>query len=266
MLKLAKTKNWRKEKALKKAKNRIFNKVPKNTSPQQLKSKKKKIIVKKKYGQHKIGLFKNLKFKYLFSSKSRIKKKPKQLQRNLVLKQKSHFDLFYNFYFLKKIINTILVKGLKKNTQNTLNKSFIFLKKHKKFSFILFFKLLILLRTPLYFKPVYRSGELFTVPAPLSYLKQWFICFKLLKKLEKSVRFGSFLKKLQGEYAYIYNDIFLNLPKIRQKMKIKNKKKKRTFLPFKNIKKVLPTSFLLSLYVSKNLSIVENSSYFHYRW
>jgi len=220
---------------------------------------KKFLSPKIKYNPQKVKLFSHTKAYY---SLKKLKKVKRMSRRFYFVKKNFRFDLFYNFLFFKKVVTSVLVKGLKKKTKTTIFKSFIYLKKNKKLSFLVFLKLIILLRVPLYFKPVYRSGELFTVPVPLSYLKQWFMCFKLLKKLEKSVRFGSFLNKLEGEYSYLYNDIFLNLPKIRRNIIAKKKK----FSPFKLKKKVMPSSFLLHLFLSKNAAILDNSSYFHYRW
>ena len=253
----AKKKNKLKVKSKKKPKNKISVKK-KNTKN----LKKKEILYQKiKYKPQKVKLFSQTKARYFIKKNKKVKIK-RMSRRFYLVKKRFRFDLFYNFLFLKKAVSSVLVKGLKKKTQATIFKSFFYLKKNKKLSFLVFFKLLILLRVPLYFKPVYRSGELFTVPVPLSYLKQWFMCFKLLKKLEKSVRFGSFLNKLEGEYSYLYNDIFLNLPKIRRNINAKTK----FFSPFKFKKKVMPSSFLLHLFLSKNAAILDNSSYFHYRW
>jgi len=196
-----------------------------------------------------------------------LKKRKNRFKRNktirLILPKFKKIDLFYNMDFFQKSITSLLSMGKKNFTKKQIFLSFAFLKKQKKLAFILFLKILLILRSPMYFKPVYRSGELFSVPVPLSYLKQWFLCFKFLKTLEKTTRLGSFLQKLQGEYLYIYNDVFLNLSYIQ---KVLVKKKQKHFLPLILKKHILTSSFLLQQFKTKNIALVDNSSYFHYRW
>ena len=184
-------------------------------------------------------------------------------------------DIYYDTLLIRKLTAITAIAGKSKKTKQFFFNALIFLKRNKKFAILVLLKILRILKIPLFLKKRYKSGMTYLVPVPLSYLKQWYLAMRLFRALAKIKRTTSFSKKLIGEFVSVYNDS-LNVTEVqktkhflrgsagKQMSKLTNLRPQKRKL--RNVRFGYTNAFFLRTLKEKYNSLVDNRSYFHYRW